>query len=173
MVVPLICAKVPHSIASIALTAVVMMLDAAVFTSTSVKRIVLVFCIVLILWIAKAVIAHLDSMNESKSINKPENRLCYSLIYSGCTSALDIVSGMLKTVTLFFMKMLYHNLKQPSAFMMLSRSVEYTLTTKEEGREYTAEDAGEKRNVKGGEVVQKQEVINPLNAVRTELHLLP
>ncbi len=101
-------------------------MDAAVFTSTIVKRFNLLLAIAASA--TMTVIAHLDSMDESNIVNKPENRICYSFVYSGCQSAFDIESGMMKIVTMFFMKMLFHDIWYPSCFMTVTRRVEYNLT---------------------------------------------
>jgi hypothetical protein len=57
--------------------------------------------------------------------------ICYSFIYSGCVSTLEIESGLMKTVTIFFSKMLFHSIRQPASFMMLTSRVEYGLTADE------------------------------------------
>jgi hypothetical protein len=125
MILPLVCAKIPEGIMATIFFGIGMLLDAAVFTSTRVKRFTLVLCIVACTLLT--VSYHIDSMDESNAVNKPENRICYSFIYSGCTSALNIESGMTKIVTIFYMKMLYHNIRHPSSFMVITRSVEYSV----------------------------------------------
>ena len=136
MILPLLCAKIPEAIMLIIFYGFGMLIDAAVFASTRVKRIGLMGYIVTCILLT--VSSHIDSMDELNAVNKPENQICYSFIYSGCTSAMNIESGMMKIVTIFYMKMLYHNMRHPSSFMVITRSIEYSVTTSTGRAEGTA-----------------------------------
>ena len=96
-----------------------------VFTKTGHKRMAIVG--VLLVATLLSVMHHLTANDSASILNTHDNQICYSFIISGCASPPAIQSGLMRTVAIFYLKMLYHNLRYPSYFMIITNRVQYKL----------------------------------------------
>ncbi len=119
--------KVPEMVVSTVVFALLMLADSAVFFSITTKRLLVsggfICCILL------ATVSHLNGRDPTKVANSDENQLCYSLVVAGCLSPYAISGSLMRTIAIFYGKMLVQSFRYPNHFMMIGNKVSYTSTT--------------------------------------------
>ncbi len=100
---------------SVAFVLIVTM-DAAVFSSTAAKRLVLTIALVSV--ISSSIV------NSYKVNNSDSLYLCYTILYS-CSNPYTLISSLLRTVAMFVAKMLYHSFTSPHDMMVLKHGLRH------------------------------------------------
>ena len=125
MAVPLYALKVPEAVVTVGVNALVMMSDAGVRVSNTMKRIAIMGSLVGTLGLY--MICYIKRRDKDNIMNKPESEFCYSFVVEGCSNPLAIQSSLTKTVCFFFLKMIYTSIRYPQSFMIITNRVDFSV----------------------------------------------